>query len=299
MTEEDLYDLGQAFIRPRLANVKGASLPLPYGGKVRQVQVDVDPNLMYSHHISATDVSTAFNQQNLILPAGVARMGDREFVVKMNSSPPQVSALNDLPIRSNDGAIVSVKDVAQVRLGYAPQVNVVRQDGKRAALLTVLKNGDTSTLDIVKGVKELLPQVKAGLPPALTVTPLFDQSIFVSESISEVVPFVGTPQDRSKRSHPPSIALRAFLAFRNVTHDRQGKCRNEDWRGVRTCVENLLQCLDKRRDESLLARPENPTRGCNHQRSPHRDTCRASLVAYEPSWSMLCSPGCVPQFDER
>lgn len=187
MTEEDLYDLGQAFIRPRLANVKGASLPLPYGGKVRQVQVDVDPNLMYSHHISATDVSTAFNQQNLILPAGVARMGDREFVVKMNSSPPQVSALNDLPIRSNDGAIVSVKDVAQVRLGYAPQVNVVRQDGKRAALLTVLKNGDTSTLDIVKGVKELLPQVKAGLPPALTITPLFDQSIFVSESISEVV----------------------------------------------------------------------------------------------------------------
>jgi CzcA family heavy metal efflux pump len=187
MTEEDLYDLGLSFIRPRLANVKGASIPLPYGGKVRQVQVDVDPNLMYSHHISATDVSTAFNQQNLILPAGVARMGDREFIVKMNSSPPEVSALNDLPIRSNNGAIVSVKDVAQVRLGYAPQVNVVRQDGKRAALLTVLKNGQTSTLDIVKGVKEMLPQVKAGLPPALTITPLFDQSVFVSESISEVV----------------------------------------------------------------------------------------------------------------
>ena len=187
LTEEDLYDLGTSFIRPRLANVKGASIPLPYGGKVRQVQVDVDPNQMYAHHLSATDVSTAFNQQNLILPAGVARMGDREFIVKLNSSPPEVSALNDLPIRAANGAVVLVKDVAQVRLGYAPQVNIVRQDGKRAALLTVLKNGETSTLDIVKGVKELLPQVKAGLPPGLQITPLFDQSIFVSESINEVV----------------------------------------------------------------------------------------------------------------
>ena len=187
LTEEDLYDLGLSFIRPRLANVKGASIPLPYGGKVRQVQVDVDPNLLYSHHLSATDVSTAFNQQNLILPAGVARMGDREFIVKLNSSPPEVAALNDLPIRAANGAVVLVKDVAQVRLGYAPQVNIVREDGKRAALLTVLKNGETSTLDIVKGVKTLLPQVKAGLPASLQITPLFDQSIFVSESISEVV----------------------------------------------------------------------------------------------------------------
>ena len=187
LTEEDLYDLGLSFIRPRLANVEGASVPLPYGGKVRQVQVDVDPNLLYAKHLSATDVSTAFNQQNLILPAGVARMGDREFIVKLNSSPPVVSALNDLPIRAANGSIVMVKDVAQVRLGYAPQVNIVRQDGKRSALLTVLKNGETSTLDIVKHVKQMLPQVKAGLPPGLQITPLFDQSIFVSESISEVV----------------------------------------------------------------------------------------------------------------
>ena len=187
LTEEDLYDLGTAFIRPRLSNVKGASIPLPYGGKVRQVQVDTDPNLLYAHHISATDVSTALNQQNLILPAGVARMGDREFIVKLNSSPAVVSALNDMPIRAANGAVVQVKDVAQVRLGYAPQVNIVREDGKRGALLTVLKNGQTSTLDIVKNVKRLLPQAKAGLPAGLTITPLFDQSIFVSESISEVV----------------------------------------------------------------------------------------------------------------
>jgi CzcA family heavy metal efflux pump len=187
LTEEDLYDLGLSFIRPRLANVEGASVPLPYGGKVRQVQVDVDPNLMYAKHISATDVSTALNQQNLILPAGVARMGDREFVIKLNSSPAVVSALNDLPIRAANGAIVQMKDVAQVRLGYAPQVNIVREDGRRSALLTVLKNGKTSTLDIVKNVKKMLPQVKAGLPAGLEIPPLFDQSIFVSTSINEVV----------------------------------------------------------------------------------------------------------------
>jgi multidrug efflux pump subunit AcrB len=114
-------------------------------------------------------------------------MGDREFVVKMNSSPQLVSALNDLPIRAANGAVLMVKDVAQVRLGYAPQVNIVREDGKRSALLTVLKNGKTSTLDIVKNVKEMLPQVKAGLPQGLEITPLFDQSVFVSESISDVV----------------------------------------------------------------------------------------------------------------
>ena len=187
LTEEDLYDLGLSFIRPRLANVEGASVPLPYGGKVRQVQVDADPNLMYAKHLSATDISAAVNQQNLILPAGSARIGDREFIVKLNSSPTVVSALNDLPVRSANGAVVLIKDVAQVRLGYAPQENIVRQDGKRGALLTVLKNGKTSTLDIVSGVKKMLPQVKAGLPAGLKITPLFDQSVFVSESISEVV----------------------------------------------------------------------------------------------------------------
>ncbi len=187
LSEEDLYDLGLSFVRPRLATVRGASVPLPYGGKVRQIMVDTDPNLLYAKHLSATDVSTAINQQNLILPAGTARMGDREFVVRMNSSPAQVSALNDLPIRAANGAIVYIKDVAQVREGYAVQTNIVRQDGKRSALLTVLKNGKTSTLDIVKQTIAALPRVKAGLPPSLKITPLFDQSIFVRESIFEVV----------------------------------------------------------------------------------------------------------------
>src|SRR6202522_207951 len=187
LTEEDLYDLGLSFIRPRLANVEGASIPLPYGGKVRQVQVDVDPNLLYAKHLSATDISTALNQQNLILPAGVARIGDREFIVKLNSSPTLVSAMNDLPVRAANGAVVLMKDVATGRLGYAPQENIVRKDGERSALLTVLKNGETSTLDIVKHVKAMLPLVKAGLPGGLEITPLFDQSIFVSASINEVI----------------------------------------------------------------------------------------------------------------
>jgi multidrug efflux pump subunit AcrB len=187
LSEEDLYDLGLSFIRPRLATVKGASVPLPYGGKVRQVMVDADPNLMYAKHISATDVSQAISQQNLILPAGTARLGGREFVVKLNSSPTVLSALNDLPIRAANGAIVYIKDVAQVEEGYAVQTNIVRENGKRSALLTVLKNGKTSTLDIVQQTKEAIPRVKAGLPDALQITPLFDQSIFVKSSINEVV----------------------------------------------------------------------------------------------------------------
>jgi multidrug efflux pump subunit AcrB len=186
LSEEDFYDLGLNFIRPRLATVQGASVPLPYGGKVRQIMVDTDPNAMYARHLSATDISVALNQQNLILPAGTARLGDREYVVKVNSSPTEVAAFNDLPIRASNGSIVFMKDVAQVRNGFAVQTNIVRKDGRRSALLTVLKNGQTSTLDIVKGIKNALPHVKAGLPPSLRITPLFDQSVFVRNSISEV-----------------------------------------------------------------------------------------------------------------
>jgi CzcA family heavy metal efflux pump len=186
LTEADLYDDGLQFIRPRLANVKGASVPLPYGGKVKEVVVDLDPNLLYAHHLSAFDVSTAISQQNIVLPAGTARIGDREYIVRTNSSPEKLEALNDLPIRAANGAVVYVKDVAQVHMGHAVQTNIVRENGKRAALLTVLKNGDTSTLDIVQQTKAIIPRLKAGLGN-LTITPLFDQSIFVKTSINEVV----------------------------------------------------------------------------------------------------------------
>lgn len=185
LSEADYYDLSLNFIRPALATVQGASIPLPFGGKVRQVMVDTDPNLMFAHHLSATDVSTAISQQNLILPAGTARLGDREFIVRTNSSPATVAALNDLPVRAANGAVVYIKDVAQVHMGYAVQTNIVRNNGHRSALLTVLKNGQTSTLDIVQQVKAALPRVQAGLAN-LKITPLFDQSIFVRESIDEV-----------------------------------------------------------------------------------------------------------------
>jgi multidrug efflux pump subunit AcrB len=187
LTEQDLSDLGWNFIRTRLATVQGASVPLPWGGKVRQIMVDIDPNALYAKHLSAADVSNALGAQNIILPAGTARVGNTEYVVRTNSSPTTISELNDLPIRASQGAIVYIKDVAQVRNGYAVQTNVVRSNGRRSAFLTVLKNGQASTLDIVNQVKAALPRVKADLPPALRITPLFDQSIFVRSSIKEVL----------------------------------------------------------------------------------------------------------------
>ena len=187
LTEQDLYDLGTNFIRTRLATVQGASIPLPWGGKSRQIMVDLDPNALYAKHLSGVDVSNALNAQNLILPAGTARVGETEYLVRVNSSPTSVSGMNDLPIRASNGAIVFMKDIGQVRNGFAVQTNVVRQDGHRSALLTVLKNGQASTLDIVNAVEKALPRVKADLPPALRITPLFDQSIFVRTSINEVL----------------------------------------------------------------------------------------------------------------
>src|SRR5579875_1041152 len=187
LTEQDLYDLGLNFIRTRLATVQGASLPLPWGGKTRQIMVDLDPNALYAKHLSGLDVSNALNAQNLILPAGTARVGDLEYLVHLNSSPATVAALNDLPIRASNGAIVYMKDVAQVRNGFAVQTNIVREDGQRSSYLSVIKNGAASTLDIVNAVKKALPRVKADLPPALRITPVFDQSIFVRDSINEVL----------------------------------------------------------------------------------------------------------------
>jgi multidrug efflux pump subunit AcrB len=141
LTEEQLYDYGQNFIRTRLATVQGASVPLPYGGKARAIMVDIDPNAMYAKHLSATDVSTAVNLQAPVIPAGTAKIGDREYVVLMNSSPSTVQGLNDMPIRTVNGATIFVRDVAQVRDGYQVQTNIVRTNGTRSALLTILKNG--------------------------------------------------------------------------------------------------------------------------------------------------------------
>jgi multidrug efflux pump subunit AcrB len=187
LTEAQLYDYGLNFIRTQLGTVQGASVPLPYGGKQRQIMVDLDPKLLYAKHISPTDVSAALNAQNLILPAGTAKIGDREYQVRLNSSPTTVDGLNDLPVRAANGAIVYIKDVAQVRDGYAVQTSIVRENGARSSLLTVLKNGKASTLDIVKAVREALPRIAATLPAQLKIKPLFDQSIFVRAAIFGVL----------------------------------------------------------------------------------------------------------------
>jgi multidrug efflux pump subunit AcrB len=187
LTEQQLYDYGQNFIRTRLSTVPGISVPLPYGGKVRSVMVDLNPEALFGKGLSATDVSNALSLQNLILPTGTVKVGTREYLIQLNSSPDLISALNDVPVKTVNGAPVYMRDIAQVRDGYQVQTNIVRTDGNRSALLTVLRHGGASTLAVVDGVKKLLPAVEATLPPALRITPLFDQSLFVRASVSGVV----------------------------------------------------------------------------------------------------------------
>lgn len=187
LSEQQLFDIGQNFIRTPLAMVQGAAVPSPYGGKWRQISVDLDPAAMYANQLSAADVSNALNLQNLILPAGSVKIGEREYQVQVNSSPMVLSEMNKLPIRTVNGATVYLKDVANVRDGYAVQTNIVRTNGTRGALLTIMRNGRASTLDIVNQVKAALPKVLAGLPSAVKVRQLFDQSIFVRASISGVL----------------------------------------------------------------------------------------------------------------
>src|SRR5471032_3296860 len=187
LTEQELYDYGQNFIRTRLSTVPGISVPLPYGGKVRSVMVDLNPGALFGKGLSATDVSSALGLQNLILPTGTVKVGTREYLIQLNSSPDLVSGLNDVPIKTVNGAPVYMRDVAQVRDGYQVQTNIVRTDGKRSALLTVLRHGGASTLAVVDGVKKLMPAVEATVPSSLRITPLLDQSLFVRASVSGVV----------------------------------------------------------------------------------------------------------------
>jgi multidrug efflux pump subunit AcrB len=187
LSEQELYDTGQNFIRTPLATIQGAAVPSPFGGKSRMVMVDLNPDALYSRGLSPTDVSNALNNQSLILPAGSAKIGDRDYQIKVNSSPRILSELNAMPMKVVNGATVFLGDVAQVRDGYAVQTNIVRTNGTRGALLTVLRNGKASTLAVVNNVKKALPGILAGLPPALHVRQLFDQSIFVRAAINGVV----------------------------------------------------------------------------------------------------------------
>jgi len=187
LSEQQLYDIGLNFIRTQLATVQGAQVPLPYGGKAAQIMVDIDIKKLFAKGLSPADVTSALTAQNVILPAGTEKIGDREYNVRLNSSPEAWQALNDLPIKQVNGATIYIRDVAQVRNGYAVQTNIVSQNRTRSALLTVLKSANASTIDIIKRVKEAMPRIKATLDPALDLTQLFDQSIFVRASINGVL----------------------------------------------------------------------------------------------------------------
>ena len=185
--EQKIFDLGQNFIRPALATVQGTAIPSPYGGKERQIQIDLDPQALVAKGLSAEDVGTAIAAQNQIIPAGTTKIGAYEYNIKLNDSPEAVEALNDLPIKTINGATIYIRDVAHVHDGSPPQRNVVRVDGRRSVLMTVLKSGSASTLSIVDGVKALLPRMKETLPPSLTVKPIGDQSLFVKAAVEGVV----------------------------------------------------------------------------------------------------------------
>ncbi|MGA8223634.1 MAG: efflux RND transporter permease subunit, partial [Candidatus Acidiferrales bacterium] len=187
LSEQALGDIGINFLRTGLVTIPGVAIPYPYGGKQRQVQVDLDTAALQSKGLSPLDVVTAISLQNLILPAGTAKIGPFEYQVDMNGAPATVNELNDIPIKTVGSSTIYVRDVAYVRDGFPPQTNIVRVDGTRASLMTIQKNGNASTLDIISGIKALLPQIQAGLPPALDIKPLSDQSIFVKASINGVV----------------------------------------------------------------------------------------------------------------
>src|SRR5437870_7477845 len=187
MSEAELNDVGLDSLRTQLVTVPGASIPYPYGGKQRQVMVDLDPRLLQSKGISPADVVTAIGQQNIVLPSGTAKIGPFEYDVAMNASPRTVAELNDLPVKVVSNSTIYLRDVAHVRDGFAPQTNIVRRDGSRGTLVTILKSGTASTLDVVAGIRALLPRVIPTLPPELKVQPLADQSIFVRAAVSGVI----------------------------------------------------------------------------------------------------------------
>jgi len=187
LSEQEVFDLAINFLRIRLANVEGAELPAPYGGKNRLVTVDLDPQKLMQRGLSGSDVVNAVNSQNLVVPEGTTKIGDREYDVALNSSAKNIADLNDVPVKIVNGAMVYLRDIAFVHDGAAFQTNISRRDGQRGILQVVLKNGDASTLDVVDRIKTALPKIAASLPPALQMTTAGDQSIFVRAAVNGVL----------------------------------------------------------------------------------------------------------------
>jgi multidrug efflux pump subunit AcrB len=187
LPEQSLFDAAVNLLRPQLITIPGVAVPFPYGGKNRLISVDLDTQALQARGLSPADVVNAVNVQNLILPSGTAKFGGTEYSIRMNGSPEAIAGLNDLPVRTSAGATTYLRDVAYVRDGFAPQTNIVRQDGVRGVLLSVLKNGGASTLDIVANLRDLLPRAAQSMPSDVKVTPLFDQSLFVKAAVKGVV----------------------------------------------------------------------------------------------------------------
>ena len=187
LSEQQLYDLGVNFLRTQLATIQGASIPQPYGGKQPQIQVDLNPASLQAKGLAPTDVVNAIAAQNLILPGGTSKIGGLEYDVRLHGSPDRVEELNDLPIKLANGSPIYIRDVAHVRNGFPPQTNIVRVNGQRASMLTVMKSGNASTLDIINRIKAALPRIQAGLPPELEIKLLADQSVFVRAAIQGVL----------------------------------------------------------------------------------------------------------------
>jgi multidrug efflux pump subunit AcrB len=187
LSEQILGDLGLNVVRTPLVTVPGAAIPLPYGGKLRQIQIDLDSMAMQARGLSGQDVANALAAQNLITPVGTQKIGNFEYSIQLNNAPSEIAALGDLPIKAVNGAMVYVRDVAQVRDGNPPQTNIVHVEGNRLVLMQVLKNGSVSTLAIISGIKEKLEQIKPTLPPALDVAQIGDQSVFVRGAVNGVI----------------------------------------------------------------------------------------------------------------
>ena len=187
LSEAEIFDLGNNIVRTGLATIPGAAMPYPYGGKQRQVQVDLDPSALRSKGLSASDVSNAIAAQNLILPAGTQKIGDLEYYIGVNASPTKVAEMNDLPVSTRDGSVVYIRDVGHVRDGNPPQTNIARLEGRRAVLMSVLKSGKSSTLDVINAIKKKLPGIQETLPASLKIEPIGDQSLFVRSAIDGVV----------------------------------------------------------------------------------------------------------------
>src|SRR5258707_239089 len=187
LNEQQLYDYGIYRVRQQLAPVPGVTLPTPAGGKYRQIMVDLDPGKLLARGLTPLDIVNAVNTQNLTLPSGTAKIGDTQYTVQTNATPPTIDDLNNIPVKFANGATVFIRDVAQVRDGSAVQQNVVRADGQRSVLLSIIKNGNASTLEVVNRVKAALQAARAAAPAGLKITELFDQSGFVTPSVEGVV----------------------------------------------------------------------------------------------------------------